>query len=375
MSYQKNLLSSVSAEEKQLEGLYNFFVSQALSVITVIDKVGTILYQSPSIKQILGYDNKKRVGKNLLHSRIVHHEDAQLKERLLKKAVTTSNTNFIGEFRMLHKNGTWRWMEVIFNNQLKNSAIGGIVVVTHDITERKMFELQKDEFLSIASHELKTPLTTIRAFSQLLAKKLAKEENKKLELSFLEKIISQTDRITRLISELLDISKIQEGKYLSKFKTFRLDLLYKKIVDDFSYVSDSHKLEFKVVSRVFVKGDESHIGQVLINLLSNAIKYSPESKKIVIKMKQKGNYIITSVKDYGEGIPLKKQKFVFQRFFRIHEDTTQQVSSGLGLYISNEIINLHKGNMWLKSVKGKGSTFYFSLPIYTKTAKKDNNLS
>jgi len=348
---------------QQLEGRFNFFVNQAMAVITVVDSDGTILYQSPSIKNILGYDYQKRLGKNFLHSRLVHADDVAIKEQLLEKAFHHPNNNYKNELRMRHKNGSWRWMEVVFNNQLHNPDVGGIIVVTHDITERKVYEMQKDEFLSIASHELKTPLTAIRAYSQLLIKKAADDNDKNGTLRFLDNIVSQTDKIAHLINELLDVSKIQEGKLTVRIRPFLLHNLVKKIIGDFRFISGSHKIELDIHTRVAVLGDENRIGQVISNLLSNAIKYSSGSEKIVISVKRSGNSVVTSVTDFGVGIPASKQKYVFQRFFQIKESSAQMISSGLGLYIASEIIQLHKGKILLKSVKSKGSTFSFSLPV------------
>lgn len=353
-------------QQKNIKERFNFFVSQALVVITIIDKDGVIRYQSPSVKQILGYDHRKRIGKNFLHSKLVHPDDVVVKENLLKKAFENPNKNFKNELRMLHKNGTWSWMEVVFNNQLKNSDIEGIVVITHDITERKLSELQKNEFLSIASHELKTPLTAIRAYSQLLIKKIENEKNMAEEQTFLENIVKQTDKIAGLINDLLDFSKIQEDKLSIQKKPFPLHHLIKKIIEDFSYMSSVYTISFHPKSRAFVDGDEMRIGQVITNLVTNAIKYSPASYTITINVVRKGNTVVTSVTDQGDGIPTSMQRYVFQRFFQIEENKAQQLSSGLGLYIAAEIIKLHNGKIWLKSKKGKGTTFYFSLPIAKK---------
>jgi PAS domain S-box-containing protein len=347
---------------RNLTGRFDFFVNQAMAIITIIDKKGTILYQSPSIKNILGYDHTKRIGKNFLHSRLVHPNDVVIKEELQRMAFSHPNKNFKNELRMLHKNGSWSWMEVIFNNQLNNPDIAGIIVVTHDITERKVSEIQKDEFLSIASHELKTPLTTIRAYSQLLKKRMEKDTSKKEERIFLDKIVVQTDKIGHLINELLDVSKIQESKLTVAIKPIQLDELVKKIIGDFRYIAKKHRIELRVHTHCKVLGDENRIGQVVNNLLTNAIKYSPGSDTILVSIKKSNGTVVTSVTDYGVGIPDNLQKFVFQRFFRIEESNAQLISSGLGLYIASEIIKLHHGKLWLKSKVGKGSTFSFSLP-------------
>jgi len=338
--------------------LFNFIVNQAPAVVTVVDEKG--------IKTILGYDYKKRIGKNFLKSRFVHPEDVPIKEKLIEKAYAYPNKNIKDELRIKHKNGNWNWVEVTFNNQLKNPYIQGIIVITHDITERKCSEIEKNEFLGIASHELKTPLTTIRAFSQLLITKLSKEEDKRKEVSFLEKIISQTDKITSLINDLLDVGKIQEGKLTVHFASINLYSIIAKLVEDFRITRTSHEIILKGSKKMIVFGDENRIGQVINNLFTNALKYSPPSSEIAIRVAKRGAQAVVSIADQGIGIPKNKQKYVFQRFFRVEDSKTPQVSSGLGLYIASEIIKLHKGEIWLKSEKGKGSTFYFSLPISLK---------
>lgn len=358
----KSLVTSL----QQLEGGFNFLVDQVPLVVSVISRDGTIIHQSVTIKYILGHDAHTRIGKNFIKSKFIHPEDIPVKEQLWEKALKKPDTNFAGEIRMLHKDGTWRWMEVIFNNQLANLSVNGTVIFSYDITERKRLEIQKTEFLSIVSHELKTPITTIRAYSQLLGSRLVKDATKKQEAIFADKIVAQTDKLTYMINELLDVSKLQEGKLPVCKEPFQMRTLIEKILEDFQYISDKYAVKFICRTNVSVLGDEIRIGQVIENLLTNAVKYSPQSTSICITVERRRKEVITFVEDDGEGIPLSKQKYVFDRFFRIEEKNATQISSGLGLYIASEIIKLHNGRIWLKSKKGKGSTFYFSLPVSPK---------
>ncbi len=352
---------------QQLEGGFLFLVNQAPIIVTIIDKKGFIIYQSPNIKKILGYEAGFRIGGDFIHSSIVHPDDTIIKDQLLKKTFKYPNQNFTEEVRVRHKNGSWLWMQTIYNNQLNNPDVRGVVVISQDINERKLLELQKNEFLSIASHELKTPLTSIRAYGQLLIKRHRAEEKKEQDLKFLNNIVSQTDKLTGLIDDLLDVSKLQEGKFSVQYDSFQMKTLVKKLIEDFTYMSDQHTIILKKSTVAFVKGDESRIAQVLMNLLTNSIKHSPSSTQIEIAIEKKGKFVVTSVKDFGEGIPADKQKFVFDRFFRIDDVRTRPTSTGLGLYIASEIIKLHEGKIWLESKKGKGATFYFSLPIAKST--------
>jgi PAS domain S-box-containing protein len=350
----------------RFEKRLNFFVNQAAVIVTIVDNEGTILYQTSSIQNILGYAPKNRIGNNFLHSRLVHPDDVIVKEKLLKQSYKNSDTNYQGELRMKHKNGAWIWMEVTFNNQIKNPDIGGIVVVTHDITERKRVELQKNEFLSIASHELRTPLTVIRAYSQVLLARFAKEKITQKEIPYLEKIVSQTNKIAKLINELFDLSKIQEGKLSVYPRPFHIYRMMRKVIEDFTYIAQSRTINLVGNANIVALGDEEKIRQVMNNLLTNAIKYSPPSGEITIHVAKEGKEIVTSVTDKGKGIPMMQQKYVFNRFFRIEDGSSSRISAGLGLYIASEIMKLHKGRIWLKSKKGQGSTFYFSLPVASK---------
>lgn len=355
--------NSLAISLQHLTGGFDFLINQTPIIVTIINKDGIILYQSPNVKNILGYDSQKRMGQNFIRSRLVHPDDVAIKQKLLAKAFKTPNANFIDEMRLQHKNGTWCWLESIFNNQLTNPKVRGIVVISYDINKRKLSELQKNEFLSIASHELKTPLTTIRAYGQLLLKRFAKEEKKEQELQFLENIVFQTGKLKGLIDDLLDVSKLQEGKFSVQSEPFQMQVLVKKIIADFHITSESRVIELVQTTKTYVIGDEFRITQVIMNLLTNAIKYSPDSSRIEMGIKRIGKYVVTNVTDHGEGIPVSKQKFVFDRFFKIDNGKNRPGSTGLGLYIAAEIVKLHKGKIWLSSKKGKGSTFYFSLPV------------
>jgi PAS domain S-box-containing protein len=351
---------------QQLEGGHDFLSSQVPLVVSVIKKDGTIIYQSVTIKNILGYEANARIGKNFLKSKFIHPDDISVKEQLWEKAIKNPNTNFTGEVRLLHKDGTWRWMEVIFNNQLAKPSVTGIVIFSYDISQRKRLEIQKNEFLSIVSHELKTPITTIRAYGQLVSSRLAKDKDKQQEAMFADKIVAQTDKLTFMINELLDASKLQEGKLSVQMDAFQMQQLIERILEDFQYISDKHTVKFFYRTKAFVLGDENRIRQVIENLLTNAVKYSPQSTSICITLERKGKEVITAVQDDGEGIPASKQRYVFDRYFRLQEKNVTQISSGLGLYIASEIIKLHNGRIWLESKKGKGSIFYFSLPVAPK---------
>jgi len=245
------------------------------------------------------------------------------------------------------------------------AKMGIIRIYGHDITNRKKIEQQKDEFFSIASHELKTPLTSIKAFLQLI-RKICKGECNPQMGHYHERVGVQIDKLTHLINDLLDVSKIQGGKLIITKEKIKIDKLIEEVAGDVQMtVGSGHKIIFEKKTEATILGDPYRIGQVLANLLVNAVEYSPEADRVEISAKRKDGMVIISVRDFGVGIEKEKQKQLFERFYQIKpgRDYLGKFSSlGLGLFISAQIVRNHGGKIGLKSKVGKGSTFYFSLP-------------
>lgn len=248
----------------------------------------------------------------------------------------------------------------------------GLSCYFHDITEQKELENRKDEFLSIASHEFKIPLTTIKAYTQILKNRLRKDSNETYNYAL--RIEDQTNRLVRIVEELLDVSRIESGKMEIIKEEFDIDSLVKETVEDVQNTT-THKIIIKKSTGKTVYADRQHIGRVLINLLSNAIKYSPGKDKIEVILSEDGKNVILAVKDYGIGISQENQNKVFERFFRSNNSSKGKFPGlGLGLYISMNIIKNCGGDMWLKSKEDKGSTFYFSLPIKKSLSKRKDRV-
>ncbi len=245
-----------------------------------------------------------------------------------------------------------------------------ILLAFEDITARKQLEQQKDDFIGIVSHELKTPLTGIKAFSQILEKHLI-QKNDKRGSYLLSRMTSQMERLTQLMASFVNVYKIQNGKLVVKKKNFALDELIDSIAFDFQTTTKSHSVINNSKSNLVAYADRNRIEQVLINLISNAVKYSPEGNKVILDSTKDKDKVTISVQDFGMGIPKQEQGKVFERFFRVKGKKEKNISGlGLGLFISNEIVVQHKGKMWLESREEKtvpegmqGSTFYFSLPL------------
>jgi two-component system sensor histidine kinase/response regulator len=225
---------------------------------------------------------------------------------------------------------------------------------------------RKDEFMSIASHELKTPLASMKAYVQLLDRSLVKDERIK---GYLDRTLAQINKLNSLIVDLLDTSRIENGKLKFNESLFNFNKLLKESVEMISQIYPDYKILVSGESNVLVRGDETRLEQVILNYMTNAIKYSPDIREMELRSYVQDNYLIVSVKDFGIGIPKENQAEVFRKFYRV-EGTAQRFQGlGVGLYICFEIIRRHNGRCWLESEVGKGSTFYFSLPIANPIAE------
>jgi len=221
---------------------------------------------------------------------------------------------------------------------------------------------KKDEFIGVASHELKTPLTSVKAYLQLLEKIEKDQPN----LTYVQKAQENINKLQKLIFDLLDVSKIQAGQLQLEIKEFNISELIMESIHDAQLSTNKHTIiKEGGMSNAIIEADRNRIEQVVVNLLSNAIKYSPTGKQIIVTSKRADGEVVVSIKDFGVGIPKADQEKVFERFYRAGSGLFGVSGFGLGLYICHEIIKRHGGRIWVESEgeEGKGSTFYFSLPV------------
>jgi two-component system, OmpR family, phosphate regulon sensor histidine kinase PhoR len=248
----------------------------------------------------------------------------------------------------------------------EENAIKNWVGSFTDIDDQKKVEKEKDEFLSIASHELKTPLTSIKAYVQLLERKL-KLDKESAEAGFLTKVQDQIEKLNTLITDLLDVSKIENGKLKITKKPTNLEGVISNAIDTIVQTHES-RVKIKrdgVKPDILIPLDEIRIEQVLINFLTNAIKYSPQNNQVIVTtfVDEEEQEVRVSVTDFGIGIPDFKQEAVFNKFYRVEESSLQFQGMGIGLFICSEIIKQHHGNIGVSSKVDEGSTFYFTLPL------------
>jgi two-component system, OmpR family, sensor histidine kinase VicK len=238
----------------------------------------------------------------------------------------------------------------------------GASKIARDITDRIENERRRDEFVSTASHELKTPITSQRIFGELLESLIEKEKLEELK-PYIKKINQQTDKMTKLVEDLLELSRVQTARLKMEDKYFSFDDLIEEIIDNMQ-LTTKHKLILKGSVNCKIKGDRERIGQALTNLLTNAIKYSPKADKVLITLSKNTKQVKVSIRDFGIGIAKEFHHKIFERFFRVTDfDEKTYPGMGIGLFLSQEIIERHNGKMWVESKKGEGSTFYFTLPL------------
>lgn len=231
-----------------------------------------------------------------------------------------------------------------------------------EIEFRKQAERKKDEFISIASHELKTPLTSVKGYVQLLGRSIDKGDIETVK-KHLSKAQVQLDKLNDLIADLLDISKIESGKLKFNKRYFSLDVVLDNVIEVMHQANPGFTIIRKGQVGQDVYGDEMRIEQVIINFLTNAIKYSPGTEKAEVHVKVMDDQVYLGVQDYGIGIEPELQKNVFEKFYRVDETAIHFQGLGIGLYISAEIINRHGGTVGVNSQLGEGSEFYFTLPL------------
>jgi PAS domain S-box-containing protein len=265
----------------------------------------------------------------------------------------------------IHLNDQWFFMGFVTDITNTKKMEEQLLRREMELMQSKLLDDKKDEFISIASHELKTPVTTIKAFAQIALKQAEKNSDAAIH-EYLKKINIHTNKLDSLLTELLDVSKIHAGKLILSETVVDFGSYLNEVMQSIKYVTPTHNINVNVKENALVEIDTLRIEQVITNLVNNAAKYSSGKKIIDIETYIENGYIITAIKDYGIGISEKNMKKLFDRFYRVEETSKSYAGLGIGLFISNEIIKHHKGKIWVESKEGEGSVFYFSLPVYKK---------
>lgn len=230
-------------------------------------------------------------------------------------------------------------------------------------------EARRNEFISMVVHELKTPITSLKGYSQLLGRRCERMGDAE-GMQLASRMDQQVKRLTGLIDDLLDINRMEGDRLRLRASEFAFDDLVEEVMADIQLTTEQHTLVKEGQTDATIQGDRERIGQVLTNLLTNAIKYAPESEKIVIKLARDEQSVTASVQDFGPGIPDEQQAHVFEPFYRVEEQGSTASGLGLGLTIAANLIKRHQGKIWVESEEGAGTTFSFTLPFVPRQAEQ-----
>ena len=353
--HNSKLYKQVQHYNNQLMSLFN---SNIIGVFYT-NKLGEISNANDAFFEMLGYESsdidlKKISLSDITTSKFKHNDDL---------AISNLNNNGIAkpyEKEFIKKDGNI--ISVIVGSVTTDKHRKEITSFVLDITERKKLEQRKDEFIGIASHELKTPLTSVKGYVQILERIITQMGDDKLK-GYVKKTNNYINKLNSLIADLLDVSKVQAGKLQLNYSNANINEILKESIESIQNTQTYHNIiKSNISSKIMI--DSHRVEQVITNLLSNAIKYSPKSETVIVKAKEFKDKIMIYIQDFGLGISQIDSEKIFERFYR--SETTSQMISGLGIvpYISWEIVQRHGGKMWVNSQIGQGSKFYFTLPKY-----------
>lgn len=322
---------------------------------------GIITSWNQGAERMFGYTDHEIIGESIFK---MIPEDRRYEEPMIISRLEKGERIDHYETVRRKKDGTLIDVSLTIS-PIRNKAgeVIGVSKIARDITEQKRDEQRKNDFIGMASHELKTPLTSLTALIQVLQQKV-KANGDHFMVSVLERANSQTKKMATLINGFLNVSRLESGKLLIEQHPFELNALISEVVDEMRLSVSTHTLIFQPVGEIHVDADRDKIGSVLSNLLSNAVKYSPRGKIVTVQCTPGPELATVSVRDEGMGINKQDLERLFDRYYRVQSEHTRHISGfGVGLYLSAEIIQRHGGHIWAESEKDKGSTFYFTLPL------------
>jgi signal transduction histidine kinase/DNA-binding response OmpR family regulator len=316
------------------------------------------LITSQRYNEIFGFNSSRPHEEYIA---LIHPDDIEIRNEAYELLKLTGRLFY--ECRIIRKDKTVRWIRatgIIRKNEegLSTRLIGSLM----DITEAKYLLKQKDDFIGIASHELKTPVTTLKAYTHILEEVLRKRGST-LEVSLVRNVDKQVGRLSVLIANLLDVTKMASGHLEFNQVDFKFDLLVSEVIKDLQVTIEKKIIVESSAGDYDVHADKNKIEQTILNLVNNAVKFSPSADVIMVRTFVKNNKVNFEVEDFGIGVKKENMEKIFGQFYRADDDFAYTFPGlGLGLYISSEIIKGEGGQIWVRSEEGKRSIFGFSLP-------------
>jgi PAS domain S-box-containing protein len=353
---------------------YGWFVVTPLNILSSINEIiitvdnkGNIIQMNPYSEKMLQIRNPQVIGEPL--EKVLVMKDSNRKNiniftRLLLPVMNKRKSIMLDAYAVLNKSNnlfaTVGSITPIFSD--KQGVIGATIFL-RDASNEKEREKKKEDYFSMLSHELKTPLSSIKAYSQLLVKRMTKDNEKNMDI--VRGISSNVDGLNRRINDFLELSRLTSGKFKLDREVIVLDEFVQGVIENMKVTYKDRKIFLQGLTHSMVFVDKTRIEQVITNFITNAVKFSDNNKHVIVELSSDEKSITVYVKDFGKGIHPKFQKKVFDRFFQIEDFPQEKTGLGMGLFIASTIIRAHNGKIWVESEMGKGSTFYFSLPINT----------
>jgi PAS domain S-box-containing protein len=353
----------LSAQKIELaeESLRMAIESGELATWYLNEKLGTIT-ASARFNELFGFGPEEEVPYDAAVTQILPEYQQMVQDAVAASFKTGAHFNVEYPVIGFH-DGKQRWVRSVGKFVADEKNGNYITGVMADITEQKMDDIRKNDFIGMVSHELKTPLTSLNAIVQVANAKLKTSDDQFLA-GAMTKAIAQVKRMSTMINGFLNISRLESGKVMIEKSHFNIDELIHEITEEMKLSVASHQISVTPCPPIDIYADRDKINSVVSNLISNAVKYSPKDTMIKVSCTLSKNEVTVSISDQGIGIKSSDADKIFDRYYRVESSNTRHISGfGIGLYLSAEIIERHGGKIWLESEPGKGSTFYFSLPL------------
>ena len=361
------------------EEYFRLLTEKSSDAISILDAKGMILYASPSVELILGYRPSDVIGRNAFD--LIHPDDRQRIINILEDLIGNPGKSLAVESRIQHKGGSWRYIESVGRNLFHEPVVSGILVNSRDITDRKQVEheLEKkteelirsnaelEQFASAASHDMREPLRTITGFLRLLSKRYKGKLDEKAD-EYISFTVDSVNRMDMLLKDMVELSRL--GAKAQRQKPVNCNVVLEKAIHDLRSAIEESGAEITYDELPTVVANESQITRLFQNIIGNSIKFRSEEKpEIHVSVEHRDDEWVFSVRDNGIGIDPQFSKRIFVVFQRLHTRDEYE-GTGIGLALCKKIVELHGGRIWVESEAGKGSTFYFSLPV-AETAGKN----
>ncbi|MFL5436238.1 MAG: ATP-binding protein [Myxococcales bacterium] len=332
--------------------------------IALFDANGVLRFVSPRVAELFGTNLEGFLGKHHDEAfRVDLRGDGNNEELMLQMRSIFADREHPSTDEFLVRK-TNRWIRRSSTPvRSESGAYLGRMFVYMDVTAEKQLDRERSEFLTVAAHELRTPLTPLSMYLQGIERRLAR--GLPIEPELVVKARRQVGRLSRLVEDLLDVSRLESGRLTLSRDRVALDQIVSEVVSDFRAAAPQHEIVLRRPTRgVQAMGDRERLEQVVVNLVQNAIKYSPQGGRVEVSVERNGSQARVTVTDEGIGIPKDEQRHIFERFFRAQNATTRNYGGlGIGLYVSNEIVERHGGAFEVVSEPGKGTTFGFTIPL------------